>query len=153
MHSLRALFPYHDQEHTPSIDRASAQDTHSIKKSATVREPATHLPEIDVAEKMAKDDLHITKTPFPIKSASTSGKSTKGTSLTSIREVSEGSNRVETTMRRINDEISELEDQSVNIFTEVKKIGYIVSIMNARQNELICKLERIEELLQNSSIK
>ena len=56
-------------------------------------------------------------------------------------------------MRRINDEISELEDQSVNIFTEVKKIGYIVSIMNARQNELICKLERIEELLRNSSIK
>jgi len=147
MHSLRALFPYHDQEHTPTIDRARAQDTHSIKKSATVHEPATHLPELVVAEKIAKDDLHITKTPFP------SGKSTKGTSLTSIREASVASNGVETPMRRINDEISELEDQSVNIFTEVKKIGYIVSIMNARQNEFICKLERIEELLQNSSIK
>jgi uncharacterized protein (UPF0335 family) len=55
---------------------------------------------------------------------------------------------VETSIRRMNEEISELEDQSVNIYTEVKKISYNVSLINTRQLELFSRLENIEDLMK-----
>jgi predicted P-loop ATPase/GTPase len=48
----------------------------------------------------------------------------------------------------MNEEISELEDQSVNIYTEVKKISYNVSLINTRQLELFSRLENIEDLMK-----
>ena len=59
-------------------------------------------------------------------------------------------NVVETSIRRMNEEISELEDQSVNIYTEVKKISYNVSLINTRQIELISRLGKIEELMKQN---
>jgi hypothetical protein len=55
---------------------------------------------------------------------------------------------VEASIRRVNEGIDELEDQSVNIYTEVKKISYNMSLINTRQVQIISRLENIENLMK-----
>jgi hypothetical protein len=160
MNSLRSLFhpDNHDDtnQHLLRTHEPKKRDN-TIKKSVTIRDPMTGssnaLPYIDntlILARPSSSDHPAIKHAFADVSTNTSENSPISHSQPSHSSKARANENtiVETSIRRMNEEISELEDQSVNIYTEVKKISYNVSLINTRQLELISRLENIEDLMK-----
>jgi uncharacterized protein (UPF0335 family) len=155
MNSIRSLFhpDNHDDtnQHLLKTHEPKKRDN-TTKKSVTIRDPITGssnaLPYIDNTLILARPST--IKHAFADVSTNTGENSpiSHSQSSHSGKARANENNVVETSIRRMNEEISELEDQSVNIYTEVKKISYNVSLINTRQIELISRLGHIEEIMK-----
>lgn len=167
MNSVRSLFyTNNDKTNQHLLATHQPQKHDDTTQNMTVRTPITHqstcLPHIDNTVILAQPSTseHPTVTPLKSNSESDQCKSAPEDVYTNISKQSSISQSskikasqkatVETSIRRMNEGIDELEDQTVNIYTEVKKISYCISLMNGRLAEIISRLESIECLMKRN---
>lgn len=167
MNSIRSLFhtDNHDNTNQHLLTTHEPQKYHdTTQKHVTFKDSMTHqsncLPHIDNTVILAQPSTSKHPTITPLKdnlysaSADVSNNISKNTPISQSRQYSSGKMKanentvVEASIRRVNEGIDELEDQSVNIYTEVKKISYNMSIINTRQVQIISRLENIENLMK-----
>ena len=172
MNSIRSLFhtDNHDNTNQHLLTTHEPQKHHdTTQKYVTFKDSMTHqsncLPHIDNTMILAQPSTSEHPTITPLKGnlysdscksayADVSNNISKNTPISKSRQYNSGKMKanentvVEASIRRVNEGIDELEDQSVNIYTEVKKISYNMSIINTRQVQIISRLENIESLLK-----
>ena len=167
MNSIRSLFhtDNHDNTNQHLLTTDEPQKHHdTTQKYVTFKDSMTHqsncLPHIDNTVILAQPSTSEHPTITPLKGtlysayADVSNNISKNTPISQSRQYNSGKMKanettvVEASIRRVNEGIDELEDQSVNIYTEVKKISYNMSLINTRQVQIISRLENIENLMK-----
>jgi hypothetical protein len=137
--------------------------THTIQQKVRFEDPmpdgSNRLPYIDNTVILAQPFTSEHPTVTPSKGNLYSASADVSTNIKKTKPISQSRHNsskinanentiVETSIRRMNEGIDELEDQSVNIFTEVKKISYNMSLINRQQSLIISRLENIENLMK-----
>jgi uncharacterized protein (UPF0335 family) len=109
----------------------------TIESNPSVKDMVFAPPEVD-----GMDFHRVDSEPsiaLPTINATDRGKSASGKQLITATN----DKGIETSINRMKEDISELEDQSIKIYDEVKRNGFTMSLIMSKQNQILTAIEEL----------